>query len=73
MKAGDLVKITKEFGAYWQDCADGQFNCAGMAGIFLQFNEWTPYGNTATVWFFNGYVCEIDAPHVWVEVINESR
>ena len=73
MKVGDLVKITKEFGGYWQDCGDVEFDCAGMTGIFLGFNKWIPKDNTATIWFFNGYICEIDVPHVWVGVISESR
>ena len=80
MNVGDLVKITKEFGGHWLDCGDVEFNCAGMTGIFLGFNKRIPNTNappipvhTATIWFFNGYICEIDVPHVWVGVISESR
>ena len=75
MKTGDLVRITKEYGRNWQLCNDGQFDCAGMSGIFIRLNQPKDYfkNRTATVRLLNGIICEIDAPHVWIEVISESR
>ena len=66
MKVGDAVRITTEFGQYWHYTVE----ISGMVGILLR-RDW---GNDqAEVWLSNGQTCKISCPHVWLEVINESR
>ena len=70
MKVGDPIRITTEFGKYWHYNTD----VSGMVGILLRLNRGKIKGDTATVWLSNGQTCEIDAPHVFLEVVDvQSR
>jgi len=66
VKVGDAVRITTEFGQYWHYTV----GISGMVGILLR-RDW---GNDqAEVWLSNGQTCKISSPHIWLEVLNESR
>jgi len=66
VKVGDAVRITTEFGQYWHYTVE----ISGMVGILLR-RDW---GNDqAEVWLSNGQTCKISSPHIWLEVLNESR
>ena len=76
MKAGDLIKITTEFGKYFAydlpvfgGCAD----ISGMMGIYLGPSQ-HPHEDgldTGRVMLSLGWICDIFEPHAWIEVISE--
>ncbi len=67
MKAGDLVKITKEFGKYYYQNKD----ISGMIGLITYVDETSDFG--LHVLLSNGVEFQCCSPHVWIEVISESR
>jgi hypothetical protein len=77
VKAGDLIKITTEFGKYFAYGLKVNGGCAdvsGMIGIYLgqsQHKHEKGSLETARVLLSNGCICDIFEPHVWIEVISE--
>ena len=70
MKAGDLIKVSTEFGSYWAEHTNGGCrNIAGMIGIYLGVSQ--NFDAAAKVMMSNGCLYNVFEPHARIELINE--
>ena len=64
MKAGDLIRVTKEYGKYWYMNTD----ISGMIGTILRINK-----HACEILLSDGVICTMHSnPDAWLEVINDT-
>jgi len=76
LKIGDLVKVTKEYGDYY----DGPYNVAGLTGIIINIAiihspalNLDKYNNEAHVLFENNQIIKIWPATTWLKKIGEIK